>query len=348
MPMDKMQASQQEVFQAYRPLLFSIAYRMLGSVMEAEDCVQEAFLQWYETLANRPASAIENPKAYLCTLVTRRCIDRLRSARVQREAYVGLWLPEPLVTTDLDELSELSESLSIAFLLLLERLSPLERAVFVLRQVFDYDYAEIAECVGKSEEYCRQVMHRARRHLTFPRSPSRISQEEQQEIFQQFLRACQEGDIDGLVRVLSKEVVLHADSGGRVSAARNPIVGAERVARYLLGVQRKFLSLLDVTILSMPINGQPGLVGYLSTGEILHDLLASLEEQRREGAGKGGTRETTRQKLEFYRRSIETGEPLFALALTFGEKEIQEIDIIVNPDKLRHIPAPWPLFRRRE
>ncbi len=133
-----------------------------------------------------------------------------------------------------------------------------------------------------------------------------------------------------------------------MSAARNPIVGAERVARYLLGVQRKFLSLLDVTILPMPINGQPGLVGYLSTGEILHDLLASLEEQRREGAGKGGTRETTKQKLEFYRRSIETGEPLFALALTFGEKEIQEIDIIVNPDKLRHIPAPWPLFRRRE
>jgi RNA polymerase sigma-70 factor (ECF subfamily) len=337
--MDKIEASQQEVFQAYRPLLFSMAYRMLGSVMEAEDCVQEAFLQWHEALASRPAPAIENPKAYLCTLVTRRCIDRLRSARAQREAYVGLWLPEPLVTTDPAELSELSESLSMAFLLLLERLSPLERAVFILRQVFDYDYAEIAECVGKSEEYCRQVMHRARRHLTFPRPRSRMSQEEQQEIFTQFLRACQDGDIDGLMRVLSKEIVLHTDSGGRVSAARNPIVGAERVARYLLGIQRKFLGLAEVTIRPMPINGQPGFVGYLTSDEIMHNLLASFFLQRREGSEKGGARETTKQKLEFYQRTIKMGEPLFALTLTLDEKQIREIDIVVNPDKLRHLPA---------
>ena len=154
--------SQQELFQSYRPLLFSIAYRMLGSVMDAEDCVQEVFLQWHEAVRRRPGTPIENPKAFLCTLVTRRCIDQLRSARAQREAYVGLWLPEPLLAADPAGLPELAESLSMAFLLLLERLSPIERAVFLLRQVFDYDYAAIATFVGKSEENCRQVMHRAR------------------------------------------------------------------------------------------------------------------------------------------------------------------------------------------
>lgn len=336
--MDKMQTGQQEVFQAYRSLLFSMAYRMLGSVMDAEDCVQEAFLQWHETHLRRPAPAIENPKAYLCTLVTRRCIDRLRSARAQREAYVGLWLPEPLVTTDHDALSELSESLSMAFLLLLERLSPLERAVFVLRQVFDYDYAEIAACVGKSQEYCRQVMHRARRHLTQPRPHSPVSQEEQQQVFAQFLRACQDGDMDGLMRVLSEEVVLHTDSGGKVNTARNPIIRPVTVARYLLGIQKKFLSLVAIRIQPVLINGQPGLIGYLTDG-ILPDLSTLLEEERHAEAGKSGARETTKQMIEFYLHRIKKGEPLFAIALTLAGKQIQEIDIVVNPEKLRHLPT---------
>jgi len=334
--MPETQMSEQELFRAYRPLLFSIAYRMLGSVMDAEDCVQEAFLQWREAVARIPATPIENPKAYLCTLVTRRCIDHLRSAQAQRESYVGLWLPEPLITADPSELSELTESLSMAFLLLLERLSPLERAVFILRQVFDYDYAEIATIVDKSATYCRQVMRRARQHLTLPHSNSQMSREEQQQIFMQFLQACQEGDIEGLVRVLSEKVVLHTDGGGQLGAARNPLVGPDRIARYLLGIQRKFLRLSDFTLRPVLINGQPGIIGYPHSDGFLQELLSTLEEERGERAGR---RETTRQQIELYRHAIEKEEPLFAIALTLAEKQIQEIDIIVNPEKLRHIPG---------
>lgn len=149
--------NQDDVFQTYRSLLFSIAYRMLGSVMDAEDCVQEAYVSWHQTVES--GESVQSPKAYLCTIVTRLCIDQLRAARAQREAYVGVWLPEPLVepnARDLAEMAALSESLSMAFLLLLEHLSPVERAVFLLHQVFDYEYAEIATMVRKSEEHCRQ------------------------------------------------------------------------------------------------------------------------------------------------------------------------------------------------
>lgn len=333
-------ADQQEIFSAYRPLLFSIAYRMLGSVMDAEDCVQEVFLQWQEALAKGPASPVEKPKAYLCTLVTRRCIDHLRSARVQRESYAGLWLPEPLVATDPAEFFEFAESLSMAFMLLLERLAPLERAIFLLRQVFDYDYAEIAAMVGRSATTCRQVMHRARQHLALPHSQARMVQEEQQQIFAQFLQACQSGDMDGLLQVLSADIVLHTDSGGKVSAARNPVVGPSSVARYLLGIQRKFLRLADLAIYPVQINGQPGLLGYLSSDEFLQKMLWALDAEQRTETGRVGARETTRRDIAFYRQIIrQKGQPLFALALTLAERQIQEIDILVNPDKLRHIPA---------
>jgi RNA polymerase sigma-70 factor (ECF subfamily) len=338
MVMPEAQMSEQELFHAYRPLLFSIAYRMLGSVMDAEDCVQVAFLQWHEARATGSASPIENPKAYLCTLVTRRCIDHLRSAQAQRESYVGLWLPEPVVMPDPEEVSELAESLSMAFLLLLERLSPLERAVFLLRQVFDYDYAEIATVVGKSAEHCRQLMHRARQHLPTPRSSAPMSKEAQQQVFTQFLRACRDGDMDGLLHVLSQEVMVHTDSGGTFSTARHPIVGPERVARYLLGIQRKFLSLSWVSSQPALINGQLGLIGYCQEG-LLQEMLATLAGMQRNGAQGRGMRETTRNQIEHYLRTFKKGEPVFAIVLTLADNQIQEIDLVANPEKLHHLPA---------
>src|SRR5688572_16689957 len=166
-------------FTQYRPLLFSIAYRMLGSVMDAEDMVQETFLRWQQTAANE----VQSPKAYLTAIITRLCIDYLRSARVQRESYLGPWLPEPFLTDDTTgaaELAALSDSLSMAFLVLLEKLSPLERAVFLLREVFDYDYSEIAAIVGKTEANCRQLVRRARQHLSDGRPRFDTSPTEQQ------------------------------------------------------------------------------------------------------------------------------------------------------------------------
>lgn len=279
--MHETQMSEQELFHSYRSLLFSIAYRMLGSVMDAEDCVQEVFLQWHDALARSAGPTIENPKAFLCTLVTRRCIDHLRSAQVQRESYVGLWLPEPLVEADPEALPDLAESLSMAFLLLLERLSPIERAVFLLRQVFAYSYAEIALIVGKSEENCRQVMHRARQHLAARRPFTQVPKEVQQQLFTQFLQAWRVGDMHGLLRVLSDEIVLHSDGGGRVSAARQPISGPDKVARFLLGLQRKYLALADLTIRPALINGQPGLICYLHEDAFLQEWLATMHEKQR-------------------------------------------------------------------
>jgi RNA polymerase sigma-70 factor (ECF subfamily) len=325
--MERSSAQQETTFQEYKSLLFSIAYHMLGSVMDAEDCVQEAFLQWY---ASEQKETIEHPKAYLCTLVTRRCIDRLRSAQTQRETYVGLWLPEPLIeTTDPSEHLELTESLSLAFLLLLERLSPIERAVFLLRQVFDYDYAEIAAIVGKSAENCRQVMHRARRHLPARPTHTPAPHAQQRQVFTQFLQAFMNGDMDGLLQVLSDEIVLHTDGGGKVRTARHPLYGPDRVARYLLGLQQKVFHVIKVAIRPTLINGQPGLIGYLE--EVLDEKPRLRQERER--------KENSKQPGAWHQRALEKGEAAFAMGLVCADKEVQEIDIIVNPEKLRHIPA---------
>lgn len=325
--MKRSSAQQEKIFQEYKSLLFSIAYHMLSSVMDAEDCVQEAFLQWY---ASEQEKTIEHPKAYLCTLVTRRCIDRLRSAQTQRETYVGLWLPEPLIeTTDPSDLSEFNESLSIAFLLLLERLSPIERAVFLLRQVFDYDYTEIAAIVGKSAENCRQIMHRARQQLPTRASLLQTSHDQQRQVFTGFLQACMSGDVKGLLQVLSDEIVLHTDSGGKISAARHPLYGPDHVARYLLGLQQKFSHLIKVAIRPMLINGQPGLIGYLKEGLDGKHFL-SLERE-----GKANLK----QQVAWYQGAMKKGEAAFVMALTCTDNQVQEIDIIINPEKLRHIPA---------
>jgi len=236
---------QKDIFQAYKPLLFSIAYNMLGSVMDAEDCVQEAFVRWYQASNNGETEAVHSPKSYLSTIVTRLSIDCLRSARVRREQYVGVWLPEPLISTDetsVTGMAELSEALSVALLHLLEQLSPLERAVFLLRQVFDYDYGAIATMVGA-------------RHALYP-----ASKEQQEAILHQFLRACLDGDMDGLLGLLANDIVSYADSGGKAPAARHPISGAHTVARYLLGLVRKAPE--DSRFRVALINGQPGMILY--------------------------------------------------------------------------------------
>jgi RNA polymerase sigma-70 factor, ECF subfamily len=254
---------QKDVFQAYKPLLFSIAYNMLGSVMDAEDCVQEAFLRWYQASDHGETEAVRSPKSYLSTMVTRLSIDYLRSARVRREQYVGVWLPEPLITTDetsVTGIAELSEALSVALLHLLEQLSPLERAVFLLRQVFDYDYGEIATMVQKSQDNCRQIVRRARQHLGARHSLYPASKQQQEAILQQFLRACLDGDMDGLLGLLANDIVTYADSGGKAPAARHPISGAHTVARYLLGLVRKAPE--DSRFRIALINGQPGMIVY--------------------------------------------------------------------------------------
>ncbi len=249
-----------ETFERHRPLLFSIAYRMLGSVMEAEDVVQEAFLRWQ----GASGGEIHAPKSYLSTVVTRLSIDRLRFAKARREEYVGPWLPEPIATgegSDVAGAVALDETLSMAFLVLLESLTPVERAVFLLREVFDYDYEEISHLVGKSETNCRQIAHRARGYVAARRPRFERSPEQQERLTERFVEACSTGDMPALLELLAEDITLWSDGGGRVRAALNPIYGPEKVTRFLLGVLRKtpptFVSRLA------RVNGQLGIVGYV-------------------------------------------------------------------------------------
>ena len=249
-----------EVFDSHRSLLFSIAYRMLGSVADAEDMIQETFLRWQKT----PPAGIRSPKAFLVTIVSRLCINQLQSARAKREEYQGPWLPEPLVTGDAGDPSaalSTAESLSVAFLVLLERLTPTERAVFLLREVFDYEYPEIGEILGLSLANCRQIFRRARQHVTESRPRFEPTPQERTDLLRRFLRAAQEGDMEGLVSVLSKDVVLYADGGGRATAVANPIHGADRVARFLVEGRRNLMP-ADVERREAVINGAPGVVAY--------------------------------------------------------------------------------------
>ena len=256
-------------FDEHRPLLFSIAYRMLGSVMDAEDLVQETFVRWLQA---DDAEAVRSPKAYLSTIITRLCVDYLRSARVRREQYVGPWLPEPLLveTSGPAEKVELAESLSLAFLVLLEQLTPLERAVFLLREVFDYEYAEIARIVDKSEAYCRQLVRRAREHLAERRPRFTPPPDRGAALAEQFIRTCARGEVDRLVEMLSDDVVAWSDGGGKVTAARRPVRGPDLVARFLVGLVQKAPPGLELR--PAPINGQPGFLAYL--GDHLHGVLA--------------------------------------------------------------------------
>ena len=232
-----------ETFETYRSYLFSIAYRMLGSVMDAEDMVQETYLRYQSA---SPAGLL-SLKAYLTTIISRLCIDQLQRAYRQRETYLGPWLPEPIVTaggagSDVEENTLMRESLSIAFLTMLERLQPLERAVFLLREVFDYDYPEIAGFVDRKQAACRQIFSRARKRLAEERQKASPAPEDGRRLLQAYLEAVRAGDGERLMDILAEDITLIADGGGKVAgAALYPVVGREEVARFSLGASRRFL-----------------------------------------------------------------------------------------------------------
>ena len=247
-----------DLYEEHRPLMFSIAYRMLGSASDAEDIVQEAFLRLHRESGK--ATQIASPKAYLSAVTTRLCIDHLRSARVRRERYVGTWLPEPLVTEDQDveQHAVTADSLSMAFLVLLESLSPVERAVFLLREVFEYGYDEISRIVGKSEDNCRQIAVRARRQVEARKPRFDASRERREELARRFFEAVANGDQAGLVDLLAADVVVYADGGGKAAAFPRPVHGRERVVRLLLGATARGGRVEVAGLRAVSINGQPG------------------------------------------------------------------------------------------
>lgn len=249
-----------EEFSQYRNLLFSVAYRMLGSVADAEDMLQETFIRWQ----NSSNEDIRTPRAFLVTIISRLCINHLQSARVQREEYVGQWLPEPLLTgSDPSESAQIGESLSMAFLVLLERLTPLERAVLLLREVFDYEYSEIALTLDHSEASCRQILRRAKRHVEEARPRFNAPLQQREQLLRRFLDAASNGNLDGLEALLSSDVVFHSDGGGKAAAVPNLVHGPDHVARVVLGGLKKLVPRNLVSRVT-EINGQPGVVGYVN------------------------------------------------------------------------------------
>jgi RNA polymerase sigma-70 factor (ECF subfamily) len=244
------------VFEEQRQVLFGLAYRMLGSVADAEDVVQDAFLRWQA--ADR--SDVQSPKAFLTTVATRLAVDRLRRRRRERESYIGPWLPEPLVTDDSmrESSAELAESLSLAFLTLLEKLQPVERAVFLLHDVFQYSHDEIAAIVEKSPQNCRQILSRAKEHLGTGRPRFQPEPARQQALLQQFLATCSSGDVPALARMLVEDVVMVSDGGGKVNAAKKVVRGPAMVAKALVGLARKGAAGLALRFVSL--NGAPSLL----------------------------------------------------------------------------------------
>lgn len=287
-----------------RPGAVAIAYRMLGSVAEAEEVVQEALLRLHAAFER--GEQIASPRAYLATVTTRLAIDALRSARVRRESYVGDWLPEPLpgsaealpsagLAEDPERQVEMADSLSYAFLLLLESLTPEERAVLLLHDVFDYGYGEVAEVVGKSEANARQLAVRARRHVAAGRPRFEADEERRRELGDRFFAAIEEGDVEALEALLSRDVVLRGDGGGKVPALARALRGAERVRRALTAWSRKGLQRRAKTE-RRQINGQPGLVVFAPDGGVV------------------GT-----------------------LSLEIADDRVIAVNSVVNPDKLRHL-----------
>lgn len=273
--------------------LFAIAYRMLGSVGDAEDVVQETFVRYQRV---DPAD-VREPQALLTTTATRLAIDHLRSARVQREHYVGSWLPEPLVDDegDVATQAETADSISMAFLVLLERLSPTERAVFLLREAFDYDYDAIAEIVGRTPQNCRQIAHRARRHIDAHRPRFEASRTERDDLARRFFAACQNGETGALLELLSADSVLYGDGGGRAPAIPAPLHGREQVARTLAKLLRTARE-IGVSYELVTVNGQPG-ARYLAPDGTLINVVT----------------------------------------LDIADGQVQAVRSVVNPDKLRHL-----------
>jgi RNA polymerase sigma-70 factor (TIGR02957 family) len=262
----------EDVFVLHRSLLFTVAYEMLGSAVDAEDVVQETWLRW----SNVDRAEVRDPRAYMVRIVTRQALNRLRTKARRREEYVGEWLPEPLMTSpDVAADVELAESVSIAMLTVLETLNPAERAVFVLREVFEMSYDEVAEAVGKTPAAVRQIAHRARDHVAARRPRMAVSTTEQQRAVDRFLAAVQSGDLQGLLDVLAPDVVIVADGGGLVAAARHPIEGADRVAALLI----KGLRSVDVEASVVWLNGSPG--GRIDIGGELNTAVSLTVEDGR-------------------------------------------------------------------
>src|SRR5829696_5000957 len=247
-----------EPFLEHRSLLFAIAYRMLGSVADAEDAVQETYLRWRR--AADSGEEIRSPKGWLTTTISRVCLDQLGSARVKREQYIGPWLPEPLTGAVPDVADTVADfdSLSLAFLVLLESLSPKERAVFLLHDVFGYDFASIGEIVGESDAYCRQLAKRARAHMSERRPRFEADRTQREQLTADFLRAVSEGDMPGLIKTLTDDATVFSDGGGKANAARKPVVGRDKVALFLTNLVRLAPAKTSFHIDS--INGQPGIV----------------------------------------------------------------------------------------
>ncbi|MGH2852457.1 MAG: RNA polymerase sigma-70 factor [Solirubrobacteraceae bacterium] len=292
-----MSAETEALLAGLRPRAFSIAYRMLGSVSDAEDVVQEALLRVHAALA--AGERLESPPAYAATVVTRLAIDQLRSARVRRERYVGEWLPEPIVAEDeagpADE-AELADSLSLAFLVVLERLTPEQRAVLLLRDVFDYRFAEVATIVGRSEPAVRQLAVRARRAIEEGRPRFETSREQRTELAHRFFAAAREGDLAQLEALLAGDVVLHGDGGGKAPALARPVEGRARVARTLLAWVRAGARIAGAVIREVTVNGEPGAM--LLDGE---------------------------------------GRVISVIGLEISGGQVRSLRSIVNPDKLAHL-----------
>lgn len=242
----------------YRPLLSSIAYRMLGGVADAEDAVQETYLRWHRT--RRAGEAMQNPKGWLTTTLSRVCLDQLGSARVKREQYIGPWLPEPVAgaAPDIAETTPDFDSLSLAFMVLLESLTAKERAVFLLHDVFGYDFASVSEIVGESDAYCRQIAKRARASVTARRPRFTPDPRQREALATSFLNAVNDGDMPALIATLAEDVTLVSDGGGKVNAARKPVVGREKVALFLTSIRHGAPP--DTHFHCESINGQPGIV----------------------------------------------------------------------------------------
>jgi RNA polymerase sigma-70 factor (ECF subfamily) len=255
-----------EAFEAHRRALTGLAYRMLGSRAEAEDVVQDAYLRWHTV----DPGTIEQPRRYLGTVVTRLCLDRMKSAKARHEIYVGQWLPEPVVDEvfDAEPVGDLARDLSVALMLMLERLSPLERAAFLLHDVFGLDFAEVAAALGRGDAACRQLAARARAHIDAGRPRFPASQEEGHRLAAAFHEAAASGDLHTLTQLLAKDAVLYTDGGGKRAAAFNPIHGADKILRFLAGVSRKNSALQTMQVRAAIINGLAGFVMSEADGSV--------------------------------------------------------------------------------
>ncbi len=271
-----MSVETEQLYQAYKPLLFSIAYRMLGSVMDAEDIVHDTFLSLSQI---ESLDSVDNIKAYLCKMVTNRAIDKLRSAAHKRNVYVGVWLPEPLVEENDDPSMTyiMKESISTAYLLLLQQLSEVERAVFILREVFDYDYDEIASIVGKSSVNCRQIFHRARKSIIDKPKASKLSTKKMAAYVEQFVTSLQRGDVQGMLGILKTNAIFKSDGGGKVATALKPIYTSERIIRLFLGVIKKLPE--EHAIIFRIVNGTPGIIVNINN-RIMYVLSFEFQEEK--------------------------------------------------------------------